>query len=210
MPVNFDSDELLVRYHLGELSPRERDAVEDRYFADNAYHERVLAAEEELIDSYVRGELSNKQRKHFESWFLQTDDRLKKLEFAKALAGYLTVQIRRPGAGAMGGAQASAATRAGSGQYRLGDIIDDFCVRCKRTMNHAVVSVLNSEPAKVRCRTCHSDHEYRHAQPPPSKIDARKQTLFNEVLKRVNPDDGQPGEPAAEAPAAKSKTKSKK
>lgn len=90
MPEDFDSDELLVRYHLGELSPGERDAVEDRYFADNAFHERVLAAEEELIDSYVRGELSNKQRKHFESWFLRTDDRLKKLEFAKALARYLT------------------------------------------------------------------------------------------------------------------------
>ena len=26
---------------------------------------------------------------------------------------------------------------------RLGDDIDDFCVRCKRVMNHNVVSVLN-------------------------------------------------------------------
>ena len=32
-------------------------------------------------------------------------------------------------------------------EYRLGDIIDDYCVRCKRIMNHAVVSVLNREPA---------------------------------------------------------------
>ena len=39
---------------------------------------------------------------------------------------------------------------------RLGDDIDDFCVRCKRIMNHAVVSVMNGEPAKVRCRTCHN------------------------------------------------------
>ncbi|MGP8244716.1 MAG: hypothetical protein ACLQVN_09380 [Bryobacteraceae bacterium] len=71
---------------------------------------------------------------------------------------------------------------------RLGDDIDDFCVRCKRIMNHAVVSVLNAEPAKVRCRTCYNDHDYRHEQPPPPKVDARKAALFIEVLKKVNPD----------------------
>ena len=73
------------------------------------------------------------------------------------------------------------------GEIRLGDIIDDFCVKCKRIMNHAVVSMLNGEPAKVRCRTCHNDHDYRHEQPPPPKVDTRKQALFNEVLAKVTP-----------------------
>ena len=73
---------------------------------------------------------------------------------------------------------------------RLGDDIDDFCVRCKRVMNHAVVSVVAAAPAKVRCRTCHSDHDYRHEQAPPPKVDARKAALFQEVLKKVNPDAG--------------------
>ena len=86
MSLLFESDELLVRYHLGELSPEERDAVEARYFADDAFHEQVLAAEEELIDSYLRGELSTNQRAHFEGWFLRIGDRLEKLEFARALA----------------------------------------------------------------------------------------------------------------------------
>src|SRR4051812_14931738 len=72
---------------------------------------------------------------------------------------------------------------------RLGDDIDDFCVRCKRVMTHNVVSVLNGEPAKVRCRTCHSDHDFRHEQAPPPKVDARKAALFNEVLKKVAPGD---------------------
>ena len=49
---------------------------------------------------------------------------------------------------------------------RLGDDIDDFCVRCKRVMNHAVVSVMDGVAAKVRCRTCHNDHDFRHEQPP--------------------------------------------
>jgi len=70
---------------------------------------------------------------------------------------------------------------------RLGDIIDDYCIKCKRIMNHAVVSLLNGEPAKVRCRTCHNDHDYRHEQPPPPKVDTRKQALFNEVLAKVAP-----------------------
>jgi hypothetical protein len=70
---------------------------------------------------------------------------------------------------------------------RLGDDIDDYCVRCKRVMNHSIVSVINAEPAKVRCRICHSDHDFRHEQAPPPKVDARKQALFNEVLKKANP-----------------------
>jgi hypothetical protein len=100
-------------------------------------------------------------------------------------------------------------------EYRLGDIIDDYCVRCKRIMNHAVVSVLNREPAKVRCRTCHSDHDYRHEQVPPSKNDLRKAALFQEVLKSVSPDAVAveavvPADPIVEeAPPAKAKAKSK-
>ena len=68
---------------------------------------------------------------------------------------------------------------------RLGDDIDDFCVKCKRVMNHSVVSILNNLPAKVRCRTCHSDHDFRNEQPPPPKVDPRKAALFNQVLENV-------------------------
>ncbi|MGA2269992.1 MAG: hypothetical protein ABSH44_16095 [Bryobacteraceae bacterium] len=101
-------------------------------------------------------------------------------------------------------------------EYRLGDVIDDYCVRCKRIMNHSVVSVMNREPAKVRCRTCHSDHDYRHEQAPPSKGDLRKAALFQEVLKRVNPDEAvaeaaaPPNAAAEEAPKAKAKSKGRK
>jgi hypothetical protein len=81
---------------------------------------------------------------------------------------------------------------------RLGDDIDDFCVKCKRIMNHAVVSLVNDEPAKVRCKTCYSDHDYRHEQPPPPKVDARKAVLFNQVLESVQV----PAAPTDEAAAA--------
>ncbi len=52
---------------------------------------------------------------------------------------------------------------------RLGDDIDDFCVKCKRVMNHLVVSIVSEGPAKVRCKTCYSDHDFRNEQAPPPK-----------------------------------------
>ena len=72
--------------------------------------------------------------------------------------------------------------------FRLGDVIDDFCVKCRRLTNHAIVSLMNGEAAKVRCRTCYSDHDYRHEQAPPSKKELLKQKeLFDAVLSGVAP-----------------------
>lgn len=70
---------------------------------------------------------------------------------------------------------------------RLGDEIDDFCVKCRRLTNHSIVSLVNGEPAKVRCRSCYSDHDFRHGEVPPSKKDLKKEKLFNEVLSSIDP-----------------------
>ncbi len=97
-------------------------------------------------------------------------------------------------------------------ETRLGDIIDDFCVKCKRIMNHAVVSTLEGKPAKVRCRTCYNDHDYRHELAPPPKVDLRKAALFQEVLEKLPGEGAAAAEPdaAAESAPAPVKTKSKK
>jgi hypothetical protein len=60
------------------------------------------------------------------------------------------------------------------GEKRLGDIIDDYCIKCRRLTNHAIVSLLGNEAAKVRCRTCYHDHDYRHEQAPPTKKELKK------------------------------------
>src|SRR2546429_8520248 len=89
--------------------------------------------------------------------------------------------------------------------FRLGDIIDDHCIKCRRITNHAIVSLVNGEAAKVRCRTCYHDHDYRHEQAPPSKKDLKKAELFKEVLSTVNPEEiaaPAPEEVAAPAPEA--------
>jgi hypothetical protein len=59
-------------------------------------------------------------------------------------------------------------------ENRLGDVIDDHCVKCRRITNHSIVSLVNGQAAKVRCRTCYHDHDYRHEQAPPSKKDLKK------------------------------------
>jgi hypothetical protein len=94
--------------------------------------------------------------------------------------------------------------------YRLGDIIDDYCVKCKQIMNHAIVSMLGADPAKVRCRTCHSDHDYRHEQPPPPKVDLRKAALFQEVLSKLEPVAVTPEEPEEEPKPKAGKAKASK
>lgn len=71
---------------------------------------------------------------------------------------------------------------------RLGDIIDDFCVKCRRLTNHAIVSLMNGAAAKVRCRTCYSDHDYRNEIAPPTKKELLKQKeLYEAVLAGVAP-----------------------
>ena len=54
-------------------------------------------------------------------------------------------------------------------EHRLGDEIDDYCIKCKRLTNHAIVSLLDNGAAKVRCKTCYNDHDYRREIAPPTK-----------------------------------------
>jgi hypothetical protein len=95
-------------------------------------------------------------------------------------------------------------------ELRLGDIIDDFCVKCRRLTNHAIVSLLSGAAAKVRCRTCYSDHDYRNEIAPPTKKELLKQKeLYEAVLAGVAPAETPVAEemPVAEAvaPAVKKK-----
>ena len=59
-------------------------------------------------------------------------------------------------------------------ESRLGDEIDDFCIKCKRLTNHAIVSLLDGNAAKVRCKTCYHDHDFRNCVPVPTKKELKK------------------------------------
>ncbi len=84
---------------------------------------------------------------------------------------------------------------------RLGDVIDDYCPRCRLLLNHDVTSLFEDEVAKVTCRTCHNAHDYRHAQVPAKRRSSHarpdKQSLIDQVLASMP----KPPEPPAAAPA---------
>ena len=77
---------LLVKYLLGNLTEEEQVRVEDRAFADRDFMSTLNAAEADLIDDYVKGELTPADRRAFESRFLTSPQRRSKVEFAQALA----------------------------------------------------------------------------------------------------------------------------
>lgn len=87
---------------------------------------------------------------------------------------------------------------------RLGDVLDDYCPRCRLLLNHDVTSLFGDEVAKVTCRTCHNTHDYRHAQVPPKRRGAKKddkKSLMEQVLASMPlPPEPPPPPPAASAP----------
>jgi len=88
-------------------------------------------------------------------------------------------------------------------ELRLGDEIDDYCIKCRRLTNHSIVSMVETKAAKVRCRTCYSDHDFRNEQAPPSKKElARQKELFNAVLAGVAPAEVVAAEAPDDDPAA--------
>jgi hypothetical protein len=80
------------------------------------------------------------------------------------------------------------------GEKRLGDVIDDHCIKCRRLTNHSIVSLVDGEAAKVRCRTCYHDHDYRHEQAPPSKKELKKMEEDARAAAALAAEDGVPGE----------------
>ncbi len=66
---------------------------------------------------------------------------------------------------------------------RLGDVIDDYCTRCRLLTNHSVVALHETTVLKVRCRTCHHDHQYRHGK---GGAKRRKLSAYEQVLASIN------------------------
>src|SRR5215213_406075 len=62
------------RYLLGELPEEERELVEQRLMSDDDLYQRLLLAEDDLIDEYVSGALSDQDRAKFSRRFLHVPE----------------------------------------------------------------------------------------------------------------------------------------
>ena len=78
-----------MRYLLGTLSEDERARLEERYFSDDKDFEEIEIAEEELIDRYVRGELTGAEHAEFEQTVVRSPRLVERVEFAKLFADRL-------------------------------------------------------------------------------------------------------------------------
>ena len=68
---------------------------------------------------------------------------------------------------------------------RLGDVLDDYCPRCRLLLNHDVVTMTDGKVDKTTCRTCYNTHDYRKGVVPPkrkSKTAVDKKSLMDQVL----------------------------
>lgn len=79
---------VLVRYLLGSLSEEEAERLDELSIADDAFAWRLSAVENDLVDAYVRGELSGGELAEFRKFYLSSPKRLQKLEFAEALSSF--------------------------------------------------------------------------------------------------------------------------
>jgi hypothetical protein len=79
-------------------------------------------------------------------------------------------------------------------RVRLGDVIDDYCPKCRLIMNHGVAGMVGDEVRKVRCNTCISEHVYKHGQLPKRRRNETNR-LFNEVLRGMGRSGGEGDEP---------------
>lgn len=80
------SDQIIIRYLLNDMPSEEEAFFEEDYLADGDLFDDIRALEEELIDEYVRGSLSDYERQRFERHYLATATRRARVETARQLA----------------------------------------------------------------------------------------------------------------------------
>jgi len=85
MQTKSREDEVMAKYLLGELSAADQEVVEEKFFVDDEWFDRLSVVEMELIDEYVQGRMSTKERSQFERGFLTTPDRIEKVTNARTL-----------------------------------------------------------------------------------------------------------------------------
>jgi hypothetical protein len=78
-------DRVLVRYLLGVLPEDEAQRLDELSVADDEFALRLQAAENDLVDSYARGELSGDTLEQFQSFYLNSPKRREKLAFAETM-----------------------------------------------------------------------------------------------------------------------------
>lgn len=97
--INNQSENLIRRYLLGELTETDQAALEQELLIDRSKFDEVWAVENELIDSYVRGEMSPADRERFEGNYLASPLHRERLAIAESLLADIDQAVGETGDG---------------------------------------------------------------------------------------------------------------
>lgn len=79
------SEELLRQFLLGKVDSAQREHIESVFLTDSAFNDRLLAAEQALIDDYLEGRLERDNEASFLSQYGASPDQRRKLRIAKSV-----------------------------------------------------------------------------------------------------------------------------
>src|ERR1043165_9517295 len=99
MAVSRDDQSIIREYLLGKLSTEDREALEDRLFLEDALHEELQTAEDDLIDDFLTDDLEDDDVARFHQNFLVSSKRKQKLRMGKAWRNYAAAhagEVRPP------------------------------------------------------------------------------------------------------------------
>ena len=82
---NVFEDQYLVLYLVGALPAEEADHLDQLSIADDDFAWRLCKIENDLVDSYVRSELSGEMLARFKAFYMATPQRQQKVQFAQGL-----------------------------------------------------------------------------------------------------------------------------
>jgi hypothetical protein len=77
-------EQLIISYLLGALPEKEAERLDEQSLTDDEFVERLRAVENDLVDAYVQGELSQQNLESFKGHYLASPRRREKVQLAQA------------------------------------------------------------------------------------------------------------------------------
>ena len=98
METKATQQQTIREYLLGDLAGAQQAQFEERLLTSDAVYDELVIIEDELIDDYLREELSASERESFESHFLAAPEHQEKLRFARTFTKYVAAEnaVRPP------------------------------------------------------------------------------------------------------------------
>ena len=90
------SDALLRAFLLGKIADEERERIEGLFLTDSQERERVLSAEQDLIEDYLEDSLTTEDKERFIAIYAQTPEQREKLKITKSIKDWAIREAALP------------------------------------------------------------------------------------------------------------------